>query len=217
MDKDTQDYFNALAEQLVGSVAASEQISRFTSNRDVVGAFAESLICQFVARIVHPLRISSGTVISPHAFKERDTTPQLDLIVWDPNPIPPIIAEDRFALVPRNSVLGIIEVKKTDYDEGLADIDTKVASIGKCFPDGAPHLFLGVICAVLRHDPMGANKLTELVKKKQTIYLIDYRGDAPRANPEGVYRLVNFLGCVRQLATKREARFQVAYPGATWP
>ena len=217
MDKDTQQYFNALAEQLVGSVSASEQISRFTSNRDVVGAFAESLICQFVARTVHPLRISSGTVISPHSFKEKDATPQLDLIVWDPNPIPPIIAEDRFALVPRNSVLGIIEVKKTDYDDGLNDIKSKVANIGKCFPQGARHLFLGVVCAVLKHDPNGTNKLTELVKKKQAVYLLDYRKDTPRANPEGVYRLVNFLGCVRQLATKRQAGFQVAYPGATWP
>ena len=201
---------------LFRSVSAAEQISQFTSNKTVVGAFAESLVYQFVNRIVHPLRLSSGTVISPDAYRNKKDTPQFDLIIWDPNPIPPIATEDRFALVPRNSVLGIIEVKKTDYDHGLDDIEDKASKASTCFPGGAPELFLGVICAATEHDPDGDNKLTKLINASMAVYLLDFRKAQPHANSEGVYRLINFLGSVRRTAKQRQANFSVDYPGSTW-
>ncbi|MEW8023679.1 MAG: hypothetical protein AB2765_18160 [Candidatus Thiodiazotropha endolucinida] len=92
MDNDEQEYFKALAGQLVSDVSSAEQVYRFTRNKDVVGAFAESLVYQFVSKVVHPLRISSGRVISKDSYKAKKTTPQLDLIIWDPNPVPPIVA-----------------------------------------------------------------------------------------------------------------------------
>ena len=216
MDGSDRAYFDALAAQLVGAVSAAEQISQFTSNKTVVGAFAESLVYQFVNRIVHPLRLSSGTVISPDAYRDKKDTPQFDLIIWDPNPIPSIAAEDRFALVPRNSVLGIIEIKKTDYDRGLDDIEDKASKTSLCFPHGAPELFLGVICAATVHDPEGDNKLTKLINAKRAVYLLDFRRAEPQANSEGVYRLINFLARVRRTAKQREAVFSVNYPGSTW-
>lgn len=49
MDNDEQEYFKALAGQLVSDVSSAEQVYKFTRNKDVVGAFAESLVYQFVS------------------------------------------------------------------------------------------------------------------------------------------------------------------------
>ncbi|MEW8693434.1 MAG: DUF6602 domain-containing protein [Candidatus Thiodiazotropha endolucinida] len=217
MDNDEQEYFKALAGQLVSDVSSAEQVYRFTRNMDVVGAFAESLVYQFVSKVVHPLRISSGTVISKDSYKAKKTTPQLDLIIWDPNPVPPIVAEERFALVPRNSVLGIIEVKKTDYSGGLNSINKKIDEVDECFPlNSINKLFLGVICAATKYDPNGENKLSEMIGNKRVVCLLDYRGDKPIPNSEGIYRLINFLGAVRIESIKRKAKFAVNYPGSEW-
>lgn len=214
MDTHAKEYFDKLAATILKSLSTVHDVAAFTKNADVLGAYAESVLYQFISRLISPLRLSSGTVISPEDFNSRQDTPQYDLIVWDPNPIPAILAEDRFALVPKNSVLGILEVKKTDYHDGLLRIEHQANEVGHYLPESCQHLYLGVICVRAKASKDGHNKLTELIDKSKAVYLMDLTSDGPIINPAGVYSLVNFLGAVRRAAIQRQAMFDIDYPGA---
>ncbi|MCU7858307.1 MAG: hypothetical protein KZQ86_00430 [Candidatus Thiodiazotropha sp. (ex Lucinoma kastoroae)] len=217
MNKKDKEYFDALAGQLTRTFTSSQEITKFTSNKDVIGAYTEELVYNFVSNVVYPLRVSTGTVISRQSYKNDAVTPQLDIIIWDPNPVPPILSENRFSLVPRNAVLGIIEVKKTDYNNGLDDIRKKEKEVINCFSDVNPNkLYLGVICSVVNKNPLRKNKLTSLIKEKKAVYLLDNRIDTPIPNPPGIYRLINFLGMVRKSAKKRSTEYTLNYPNSKW-
>lgn len=218
MNKSEIEYFDNLAETIFKSFSAIHDISKFTKNSAVLGAFAESLLFQFITRVVSPLKISTGTIISPEHYASHRPLPQFDLIFWDPNPIPAILAEDRFALIPKNSALAVLEVKKTDYDQGLDDITKKSTEIAKFLPNGCQHLFLGVVCVREHLKKEGDNKLMNLVRDEKAVYLMELENGQPSINPVGIYSLVNFLGAVRSAATRRQAQFTVLYPGAiTFP
>ncbi|MEW8074171.1 MAG: hypothetical protein AB2765_18165 [Candidatus Thiodiazotropha endolucinida] len=114
-------------------------------------------------------------------------------------------------------MLGIIEVKKTDYSGGLDSINKKIDEVDECFPlNSINKLFLGVICAAIKYNPNGENKLSEMIGNKRVVCLLDYRGDKPIPNSEGIYRLINFLGAVRIESIERKAKYAVNYPGSEW-
>ena len=57
-------FLNELAEQLIHELRPNQSIKKLADNTDIIGAYAEATLRQFVARIVAPLRVSTGAVIS---------------------------------------------------------------------------------------------------------------------------------------------------------
>lgn len=77
-----QDYAEELAHELVPNA----RIKKFLKNTAVIGAYAENTVIRFVERMVDPLRVSTGAVISPELVNGGKSIPQVDVIVWQPNP-----------------------------------------------------------------------------------------------------------------------------------
>jgi hypothetical protein len=60
------------------------------------------------------MRVSTGTILDyPLASK----LPPIALIIWTPFPSPAIFEVGDFALVPKSSAFGLIEVKRSNYPE----------------------------------------------------------------------------------------------------
>lgn len=57
-------FLNLVASPLVEELKAIEALKRFTTNTDVIGAHAEAVVRRLVRRVVEPLRVSTGAVIS---------------------------------------------------------------------------------------------------------------------------------------------------------
>ena len=115
-------YFEQYFEILGSGLKSVNDITKFTENSDVIGQYAENVLYDFLIKFIDPLKISSGSIISPEQFSKTKNLPQIDAILWDANPLPPIFSIKDFSLVPRNSVFGVMEIKKTDYDKGIEDI-----------------------------------------------------------------------------------------------
>jgi len=115
MDKDYKNYWSMYTEQLVDSLSANIKLKEFTRNTDVIGAYAEITITEFIKRFSSPLLCSTGTVISPSLTKSGNVLKQLDLMLWSPTPLPAIFEVSSFALVPEQCVHGVIEIKRSAY------------------------------------------------------------------------------------------------------
>lgn len=94
-----------LARQIVLELRPNDTINSFTTNTDLIGAYAEASLRQLVIRMVDPLRVCTGAVISPELCANPRSLPQLDLIIWSPSPAPTIYCSGDFGLVPRRSAL----------------------------------------------------------------------------------------------------------------
>lgn len=91
-----QEFLKALAEQIVAELQPNEGIRRFTTNPAVIGAYAEASVRQLVARIVFPLRVATGAVISEQLCSRPREVPQIDTIIWSPSPAPAVFAAGEF-------------------------------------------------------------------------------------------------------------------------
>ena len=210
-------HFNQMADQLLAGLRSVTGITEFTRNTDVIGAFAESLVYKFTERIIAPIRISSGTIVDS-GIPNTDT-PQFDLIFWSPNPIPAIVAEDRFGIVPKNSALGIAEIKKSDYNSGLDQIESMLVNSQRYLPQHAPDAYIGIIL-IREHNGVeegNDNKLTRLLNTKRVVYLLNWNDGNPTINYPGFYRLINFLGHIRSLDHVKKSSFRSSYPNSDWP
>ena len=58
-----------------------------------------------------PLKVSTRAVIAPEMVDAKEEIPQIDTIIWQPNPFLGIFRSGDFALIPRQSSLAILEVK----------------------------------------------------------------------------------------------------------
>ena len=79
-------FLESVAMPLVDELRSIEALKTFTTNPDVIGAHAEAAVRKFVARVVHPLRVCTGSVISEELCATPRTVPQLDSIIWMPLP-----------------------------------------------------------------------------------------------------------------------------------
>ena len=70
-----QEFLHLLAEQFVSELQPNEAIRKFTTNSDVIGAYAEASLRQFVARVVAPLRVSTGAVVSEQLCSDPGKVP----------------------------------------------------------------------------------------------------------------------------------------------
>lgn len=116
IDPAMKEYWRAYADELVDRLTANGRIDNFTKNSALIGAYAEASVSKLIRGTVAPFRCSVGSVIGGD-FGPKSDLRQLDLIIWDPTPLPPIFEEGDFALVPYQSVLGVLEVKRSLYPD----------------------------------------------------------------------------------------------------
>ena len=209
-----EEFLDALASQLTDELRPSESIHRFTKNPDVLGAYAEASLRSLVQKVVFPLRVCTGAVISEQLCSEPEKVPQIDTIIWSPSPAPAIYTAGDFGLVPRGSVFGIMEIKRSVYTEVgknlterldkdrvfslVADIGRKQHEAQLSTIDPATYPWfpaLGVV--VLQKPRQHDNDLKCLMKKGHAVVLFEYKNDRFIPNPTSIHRLVNFLAMTR--------------------
>ena len=110
-----REHWQAYAEAFAQPLQSNGFVSRFVTNPNVTGAYAEAWIRATVRNMLaHRFRISTGAVIRPtDSYRGLGTVPQCDLIVWDPSELPGIFEYGEFALVPLAATRAIIEIKRT--------------------------------------------------------------------------------------------------------
>src|SRR5262245_53254273 len=95
-------FLNELALQLIHELQPNQSIKKFADNVVIKGAYAEATLRQFVSRVVAPLRVSTGAVISEQSYERPKEVKQIDIIIWAPSPVPAVFCAGDFALVPRS-------------------------------------------------------------------------------------------------------------------
>jgi hypothetical protein len=202
------EYMWQVAEQLVHELQPVLAIKQFTDNSVLLGAYAEATVRRLTRRVVYPMRVSTGAVLD---YPMPDPLRQLDLIIWAPFPAPALFEVEDFALVPRSSAFGAIEIKRSNYSGVDKCLEEFVDAIGN-----APHLAdpdqtigdtsaatLGVI-PVLETAP--SQRLAQLLEAKKAIAIFEYENGAPKVRQKDVFELVNFLNYVRCRYYSRLAR-----------
>lgn len=212
-----EEFLRALADQLTNELRPSESIHRFTTNPDVFGAYAEASLRSFVLKVVFPLRVCTGAVVSEQLCSEPDKVPQIDTIIWSPSPAPAVYTAGDFGLVPRGSVFGIMEIKRSAYagvGSNLAERldDNRVFSLVSDIGRGQHEaqllsddrnvypLFPALGVVVLRRPKQYDTELDRLCSTGRAVVLFEYRDQELVPNPTAIYRLVNFLAMTRQRA-----------------
>src|SRR5262245_29065804 len=109
------EYLELVAGPLIEELTRIKHLKKFTSNAAVIGAHAEAAVRRLVARVVYPLRVSTGAVISEEWCHKPKSVPQLDTIIWQPCPAPALFEVGDFGLVPRGSSMAIMEIKRSAY------------------------------------------------------------------------------------------------------
>jgi hypothetical protein len=110
-----REHWEAYAEAFAQPFQSNRLVSRFVTNPNVTGPYAEAWVRATAKNMLSPrFRISTGAVIRPNDSKRGlDTVCQCDLIVWDPSELPGLFEYGEFALVPFASARAIIEIKRT--------------------------------------------------------------------------------------------------------
>ncbi len=218
------EFLKHLANQLARELSQNPAIKTFLSNSDVIGAYAEASVRQFVSQIVSPLRVSTGAVIDEKLCSKPDKVPQLDTIIWSPSPAPAIFRVGEFGLVPRSSCFGVMEIKRSAYDSAqdkmklLLDREMDlVAEVCKkqvkahYLSGGAPentlfmHPMIGVIC--LKMKGQSTSKLEGFIADGRAVVLLEQQDDESyKPNAKAIHRLVNFLILTRARANHMDGR-----------
>src|SRR4051812_33133264 len=102
-------FLEEIAGQLASDLTANNAILRFTDNSALIGSHAEATVRRLIRRIVRPLRVSHGSIIYQDICPQD--VPQLDVVIWTPEPVPPAFQVGGFVLVPRMSATAFMEVK----------------------------------------------------------------------------------------------------------
>ena len=193
---DQPSFLKYLAKQFISELTPILDIKEVTSNTDLLGSYTEAAVRRLVRRSVEPMRVSRGAVLD---FPIPDPLKQVDVIVWAPSPAPAIFDVEGFGLVPRSSVFGVLEVKKSNYagiENGLEElIDDANAHRNVCddasgAQDQQRCAGMGVVC-VLEKDVSA--RLAKLLKDDQAVALFERRADRTSPREADVLRLINFL------------------------
>lgn len=216
------EFLKLVADQVVAELTPNAAIRSLVTNSDVIGAFAEASVRSIVARVASPLRVCTGAVIDERACSDPGSVRQIDTIIWSPSPVPAVFAAGEFGLVPRGSVFGILEIKRSNYSDvgaRLADRlvgDTQfelTAPIARTTWDQATLQMrdrhplkpaLGVIC--VRDQSRSDPTLEALVASGDVVVLLECTCGQPQVNPHAVHRLINFLALTRYRARQVEGR-----------
>lgn len=172
------------------------RIRKHVANSDVYGKFVETVIRRFVRENVTPLRCLTGSIVWPGP--QMNIAPQIDtMLVW-PTSCVPLFAVDDFAIVPRDSCHGVLEIKSSTYK---AEAATKTAEMFKTITPAWVHLDhkdrkrpqiqrnLAVFCIGEGAGLPAAKKMGQ-----DAVILMD---DQYKPQPDEIMRLVDFLVKVR--------------------
>jgi hypothetical protein len=114
--------------------------------------------------------------------------------------VPAVFAAGEFAMVPRSSSFGVLEVKSSAYD--IAKLDKRLAPgllrrlvAARLQGEPKPVLGMGVVCVRLANQ--SARKLARMRNAGSVVVLFDQVGDRYVPRVKDIYRLVNFLAAVR--------------------
>jgi hypothetical protein len=192
------EYLTNVAAQLVHELQPVLQIKEVTSNSELLGMYAEASLRRLVQRVVHPMRVSTGAVLD---YPMPDQLRQIDIVIWAPFPAPAVFEVEDFALVPRSSAFGLIEVKRSNHssvdtalekfvDEEAATIVAESdAKIGDSRTAG-----MGVI-SILENTP--SSRLQSLMAQNKVIALFNKYGSQVEVRSKDVLVFINFLQYVR--------------------
>lgn len=168
----------------------------------------EAALRNLIRRGFQPLQVCRGGVLD---YPQKKLA-QADIIIWSPHPAPPIFNIEGFGLVPRSSALGIIEVKKSNYDSRvdreLAELvsdtdDQRETAEASDMPSNFPTRALGVV-AVLNKKP--SLRLRTLMEEKKVVAIFDLRSGRKKVRVRDVVVLINFLYTVMWSAWKLHSR-----------
>jgi hypothetical protein len=170
-------YLTNIAEQLVHEVQPVLQIKGVTANTDLLGKYAEASLRRLVRRVVYPMRVSTRAVLD---YLMPDRLRQIDIVIWAPFPAPAVFEVEDFALVPRSSAFGLIEVKRSNYngaDTALEKFVGEEAAAIVAEPDekigDSDTAGRGVI-SVLENTPSA--RLQTLLEQEKVVALFEKQG-----------------------------------------
>jgi hypothetical protein len=120
------EYLSGIAQQLVHELEPILKVKEVTTNSALLGAYTEAAVRRLVNRAVAPMRVSTGAVIDyPMPAQLR----QMDVILWAPFPAPGIFEINDFALVPRSSAFGLMEIKRSNYTGADLQLEAFASSV----------------------------------------------------------------------------------------
>lgn len=201
---DPADFLRMLAPHIIAELRPPSELQKFTRNTAVVGAYVEAAVRELIRRQVFPLHVASGAVIDQENIPGDPHLPQIDTIIWAPSPAPAVFQVSDFALVPRSSAFGVLEIKSSAYDPRDLDKRLKTDFIQKVTADSSQeekeHIGefvagLGVIC--LRTKKQSQETLAKMENANRVVVLFDEEDDSIQPRARDIYRLVNFLAFVR--------------------
>jgi hypothetical protein len=191
--KSWSEHWAAYAEAFAQPLQTNGLVSRFVTNQNVTGSYAEAWV-RSTARsmLASKFRISTGAVIRPcDKFEGLHAVPQCDLVVWDPSDLPGLFECGEFALVPFAAVRALIEVKRSLPDKN--DLLRQLRDRRKLVPSGR---VLGVVVshpAPLLDCECTPNWLAQARTNPAITRLLDSEN---KADTDGVLAFIYFLAQV---------------------
>lgn len=191
---DAPEYMAWVARQLVRELEPIADLKEVTRNTELLGAYTEAAVRRLVRRIVHPLHVSTGAVID---YPLPPMLRQMDVIIWAPFPAPGLFEVDGFALIPRSSSFGVLEIKRSNYsrvdtelEELAARTSTFVTDRGGASRDDARNASLGIVCVL---DGPPSERLNRLLQQRRAVAIFEKTGEQVLVRSDDVLTLVNTL------------------------
>lgn len=185
------EYLAGFAEHVVHELRQVLHIKAVANNTDLLGAYAEASIRRIIRSVVHPMHVSRGGILD---FPEPDKLMQLDAIVWMPFPAPGIFVVEDFALVPRSSAFGALEVKSSNY----SGVDDKLEQFTASAPqlvaqgrqDDDPSMAVVGVVGVIEKP---SKRLNDLRDNHKVVAIFEKSGGEVKVCAVDVLRLINVL------------------------
>jgi hypothetical protein len=168
------------------------KLKGLTSNADIIGKYAECIVRKMISKVINLARISTGSVLTVENIRDKSLS-QLDTIIWIPNPLPATFEAHEFALVSKTSVLGILEIKNTNYSGAVNAIKKTIELSKDLIPNRATEKEAkGIICVKTSNE----TELQSLETANKVFVLSTLDNDSLTVNKKGIISLLNYLATI---------------------
>lgn len=202
-------YIGRVVNELAAKLRPSHDLYDFVGmNTAIIGAHAEAVVNNFIKDFVSPLQVCTGTVINPdNRFPmpqaKGKSLNQLDVIVWAPNPFPPVFHIANFGLVPVRSVFGIIEVKAFPYEtKKEVSIDKILNNKDKLIPNFLKEDSIICVIPLIRNKDKLTPHVNDLIKQKKVLILTTETKKGEKIeivpNHDSIIDFINYLNMVKE-------------------
>lgn len=191
-----EEYLSGIAQQIVHELEPILNVKEVTINSALLGSYTEAAVRRLIQRVVAPMHVSTGPVIDypmPHRLR------QIDIIVWAPFPAPAIFEVGEFALVPRSSAFGLMEIKRSNYSgidnelEVFATVAREIAAAPHSKVGDTRHPGMGIVGVL---DAKPSARLAKLLSDNTAVAIFQKKTKhSPEATVRAadVLKLINFL------------------------